>query len=230
MIGTAEFRVQQNKIEAATNDCNLELLRTVRRCEMDKGGRSSEMRSIYMYLAAVLAIVPLWGQQSTVTPNASGRWQDTLQKRIAEYGHRNWIVIADSAYPTQTSSGIETILSNADHFQVLQTVFDALAKSKHVRPIVYTDLELQFVTENDAPGISVYRQQLYAFLRDNHPTALPHEQIISKLGQVSRSFRVLIIKTNMTSPYTSVFLQLDCAYWSADAERRLRSAMRTAAK
>jgi hypothetical protein len=29
----------------------------------------------------------------------------------------------------------------------------------------------------------------------------------------------------MTLPYTSVFLQLDCGYWSADAERRLREAM-----
>ena len=27
----------------------------------------------------------------------------------------------------------------------------------------------------------------------------------------------------MTIPYTSVFLQLDCKYWSADAEQRLRA-------
>jgi hypothetical protein len=134
-------------------------------------------------------------------------------------------VIADSAYPTQTSNGIETIVSNADHFEVLQTVFKALRKSKHVRPLVYTDRELQFVKESDAPGISVYRQQLSDFLRDTQPTALLHEQIISKLDQVSQSFRVLIIKTNMTLPYTSVFLQLDCAYWNAEGERRLRSAM-----
>jgi hypothetical protein len=32
-------------------------------------------------------------------------------------------------------------------------------------------------------------------------------------------------KTNLTLPYTSVFLQIDCGYWSADAERRLRDAM-----
>jgi L-fucose mutarotase/ribose pyranase (RbsD/FucU family) len=183
------------------------------------------MRLSYMCLASLLTIVPLSGQRSAVANNSAASWQDTLRNRLPEYGHRNWIVIADSAYPTQTSGGIETIVSNADHFQVLQTVFDALAKSKHVRPIVYTDRELQFIEENDAPGISAYRQQLSDLVRDTHPTALPHEQIISKLDQVSQSFRVLIIKTNMTLPYTSVFLQLDCAYWTADAERRLRSAM-----
>jgi len=165
------------------------------------------------------------GQRTSGTTNSIPSWQGTLRNRLSGYGHRNWIVIADSAYPTQTSYGIETIVSNADHFQVLQTVFDALAKTKHVRPIVYTDRELQFVEEKDAPGISVYRQQLSLFLKETHPTALLHEQIISKLDHVSQSFRVLIIKTNMTLPYTSVFLQLDCGYWSADAERRLRSAV-----
>ncbi len=183
------------------------------------------MRFRYICLAIILAIAPATRQPLAAADNSIASWQDLLQNRISAYGHRNWIVIADSAYPTQTSNGIETIVSNADHFEVLQTVFKALGKSKHVRPIVYTDRELQFVEESDAPGISGYRQQLSDFLRNAQPTALPHEQIISKLDQVSRSFRVLIIKTNMTLPYTSVFLQLDCAYWNAGAERRLRSAM-----
>jgi hypothetical protein len=29
----------------------------------------------------------------------------------------------------------------------------------------------------------------------------------------------------MTMPYTSVFLQLDCAYWGPEAEQKLRAAM-----
>jgi L-fucose mutarotase/ribose pyranase (RbsD/FucU family) len=175
--------------------------------------------------ATALLLTPLAGGRSAAADKPIASWQDALRQRVSEYGHRNWIVIADSAYPAQTSYGIETIVSNADHFQVLQTVLDMLARSRHVRPIVYTDQELKFIQENDAPGISGFRQQLSTVLRDTKLTALPHEQIISKLDQVSRSFRVLIIKTNMTLPYTSVFLQLDCAYWSADAERRLRSAI-----
>jgi hypothetical protein len=30
-------------------------------------------------------------------------------------------------------------------------------------------------------------------------------------------------------PYTSVFLQLDCAYWGPDAEKKLRAAISAAA-
>ena len=45
-----------------------------------------------------------------------------------------------------------------------------------------------------------------------------HEQIIAKLDQVSQVFRVLIIKTDLTIPYTTVFFELGCAYWPADAE------------
>jgi hypothetical protein len=39
---------------------------------------------------------------------------------------------------------------------------------------------------------------------------------------------VLILKTSATIPYTSVFLQLNCRYWSDDAEARLRAAMQQA--
>jgi hypothetical protein len=36
---------------------------------------------------------------------------------------------------------------------------------------------------------------------------------------------VLILKTNLRLPYTSVFIELDCGYWSPEAERRLRDKM-----
>lgn len=159
-------------------------------------------------------------------PSANGTsWKHTLLERIPLYGHRNWIVIADSAYPAQSREGIETIVSNASELDVLREVLADLSASKHVRPIVYTDQELKYVEEKDVPGISAYRQQLGALLRNQKVNAMLHEQIISKLDEVSRTFRVLIIKTNMTMPYTSVFLQLGPAYWSADQETRLRSAM-----
>lgn len=154
-----------------------------------------------------------------------GDWKTILQERIPLYGHRNWIVIADSAYPAQSANGIETIVANADHFQVLQTVLTDLERSRHVKPIVHLDAELHSIDENDAMGISAFRDQLAAVLGDTPVQTMPHEQIIAKLDEVSRSFRVLIIKTNLTLPYTSVFLQLDCAYWTPEAERRLRSKM-----
>ena len=91
---------------------------------------------------------------------AAPSWQQAVAERIPLYGHRNWIVIADSAYPAQSSPGIETVVSNADQMEVVQSVLKALAGSKHVRPILYTDAELKYVSENDAPGITAYREQL----------------------------------------------------------------------
>ena len=40
-----------------------------------------------------------------------------------------------------------------------------------------------------------------------------------------KTFHVLLLKTNHTQPYTSVFLQLECGYWSPKAEKELRTAM-----
>jgi len=56
--------------------------------------------------------------------------------------------------------------------------------------------------------------------------ALEHEQIIAKLDHSAEVFRILIIKTKMTIPYTTVFFELDCGYWNAAAEDRLRQAMK----
>ncbi len=174
-----------------------------------------------LLIGAVLLAIPAVAQESP----GSG-WKTILEERLPLFGHRNWIVVADSAYPAQSTNGIETIVSHEDHFEVLQMVLAALDHSKHVRPNVYLDKELPSLDENDAPGISQFREQLSVMLSERTVQSLPHEQIIAKLAQVSQSFRVLIIKTRLALPYTSVFMQLDCAYWSADAERRLRASLK----
>ena len=157
-------------------------------------------------------------------------WLEIVKDRLPLYGHRNWIVIADSAYPDQSREGIETVVAHENQLAVLKTVLALVHESKHVRPIIYTDQELPLIDEADAPGISDYRDQLASLLDGQPQNSLPHEQIIAKLDDVSKTFRVLIIKTTLTIPYTSVFLQLDCAYWSADAENRLRAKMAAQSK
>jgi len=39
-------------------------------------------------------------------------------------------------------------------------------------------------------------------------------------------FNVLILKTDMTLPYTSVFIELECGYWSEAAEKKPRAAIK----
>src|SRR4051812_14136701 len=91
-----------------------------------------------------------------------GDWKQVLSEHLPLYGHRNWIVIADAAYPAQSRAGIETIVSNAGQIEVLKEVLSALSSSRHVRPIVYTDREMNFLSEADVSGIDNYRQQLSA--------------------------------------------------------------------
>jgi L-fucose mutarotase/ribose pyranase (RbsD/FucU family) len=172
----------------------------------------------------VLAALLLFSSAMTL-PAAPSNWQQIVQQRLPEYGHRNWIVVADSAYPAQSKPGIETIVANTDQMTVLRGVLSILAHARHVTPTVFLDQELQFLDEKESPGIDVYRNQIDTLLLGKPAQRLLHEQIISKLDEVSQTFRVLIIKTNMTLPYTSVFLQLDCGYWGADAEKRLRERM-----
>jgi hypothetical protein len=160
----------------------------------------------------------------------SQHWQAELHRQLPLLGHRNWIVIADSAYPWQTAPGIETLHADAEQLDVLGVVLQELSKSRHVKPIAYTDAELKHVPEKRARGITAYREGLDKLLANQSPQELPHELIISKLDQAGKTFKVLLIKTRMTLPYTSVFLQLDCAYWNAEAEQELRTKMKSESK
>jgi hypothetical protein len=155
----------------------------------------------------------------------SADWKETLKESLPLLGHRNWIVIADSAYPWQVSPGVQTINTGATQEEVTSAVLEALAGTKHVKPTITIDSELEFVAEEAAPGVSAYRDKLARILSGSEISKLPHEQIIAKLDEAGKTFHVLLLKTNMTIPYTSVFLQLECGYWNADAEKRLRDSI-----
>ena len=152
-------------------------------------------------------------------------WERRLNLLLPLFGHRNWIVVADSAYPAQSKPGIETIVSGGSQLEVARKVVHAIAASKHVRANVYLDKELEFVAEADAPGVTRYRSELASLVKNANPVTLPHEQIIAKLDEISPVFRVLIIKTDLTIPYTSIFFELDCGYSSAQAKHGPRRAI-----
>jgi len=81
-------------------------------------------------------------------------WHQILGERLPYFGDQNWIVVADSAFPLRSSLGIETIVSSDSQVNTVRQVLDMLAKHAHVRPVVHTDLELEHVAEQDAPGES----------------------------------------------------------------------------
>ena len=177
-------------------------------------------------LLPVAALAPTIASATTLERNDTDNdWRVRLQQELPLLGHRNWIAVVDSAYPLQTSAGIETVNTNADQLEVLKTVLDQVAKAKHVRPFIFTDAELKAVPESDAAGVTAYREALTNLVGKTEAQSLPHEEIISKLDEAGKTFRILVLKTSLTIPYTSVFIRLECAYWKPDAEKRLREAM-----
>ena len=178
--------------------------------------RKSLIAVTALLIASFLHAVPLAAQSN---------WQSRVAQSVPLLGHRNWILIVDSAYPLQSSPGVETIETNASHLDVLRYVLSAVNNSIHVRPDIYMDAELPFVPDADAPGASAYREQVQQMLSDYKIESLPHERVINQIDETSKEFHVLVLKTTMTIPYSSVFIRLDCKYWSTDAEKRLRARM-----
>jgi D-ribose pyranose/furanose isomerase RbsD len=181
------------------------------------------MRAPKAIFSLVMLLLMMTGL--TAIAQAAPDWQTRLGQIMPLLGHRNWIMIVDSAYPLQSSAGVETLETNTDQMEVIRTVLDIVGNSIQVRPIVYMDAELPFVPEKDAPGVTAYREGIKNLLKGRTITSLPHEQIIAKVDEVGKTFHIVILKTTMTVPYTSVFLQLNCKYWSDEAEAHMRKAM-----
>jgi RbsD / FucU transport protein family len=173
------------------------------------------------FVIAVVCLVPIFATAQ------SRDWHAQVTQELPLMGHRNWIAIVDSAYPLQTSAGIETLETDADQLEVVKTVLDDIGKVRHVRPVIFTDAELKAVPESDAAGVTAYREALSKLLGRIEGgkvelQSLPHEEIISKLDEAGKTFHILVLKSNLTIPYTSVFIRLDCGYWTAEQEMRLR--------
>lgn len=155
-------------------------------------------------------------------------WEKTLAQWLPLFGHRNWIVVADAAYPAQSRPGIETIASGQSQQTTVECVLALLHHCQHIRPVVHVDSELKCVSETDAPGVESYRTWLHSFLNGMPVHSDLHDEIISKLDRAAEMFSILIVKSTMTIPYTSVFFELECGYWNAASEARLRSSISTA--
>jgi L-fucose mutarotase/ribose pyranase (RbsD/FucU family) len=161
----------------------------------------------------------------TATPNPTG-WESTVIERLPILGHRNWILVADSAYPAQVTPGVQTINTSESQLDVLRTVLKQIKAVGHVTPVIRLDTELESVSEKAAPGVSEYRDKLARMLKGYRVERLPHEQLIKRLDEAGKTFQVLVLKSDLKLPYTSVFLELDCGYWSPEKEAELRNSLR----
>lgn len=152
-------------------------------------------------------------------------WKQVLEEDLNLLGHRNWILVVDKAFPEQSSPGMKYLYVEQDLLPTLEYVLKVVDESSHVKPIIYQDKELSFITEEQVTGIETFRSEARKVLAGKEVNTLLHDEVFGMLDESSSLFRILVIKTNATLPYTSVFLQLDCSYWGAENEKQLRENM-----
>jgi hypothetical protein len=175
------------------------------------------MRKIVVLWCLVLPAAGCTGTRFT--------WQHALRQQLPLMGRRNWIVVADMAYPFQSRPGVTTVFTGTKHLESVSGVLSEVRRAPHLRAVVYTAAELAAVAETDAPGITAHRKELDALLKGETVKRLPREKILARLDEEAKTFRVLVIKTRAMLPYSAVFVQLDCGYWGPGAEQRLRKAL-----
>ena len=171
---------------------------------------------LFGVIMIAVSTLPTLAQESTKS------WSQELTESLEFYGHRNWILVVDAAYPMQSKSAIKTIATGEKQLDVVRKVLAAIERASHVYPEVFLDKEIDFVQEKDAAGIDAYREELTKILSDISVHKVLHEELIIKIDEAAKTFNILVLKTDLTIPYTSVFLRLDCGYWNSGQEQRLR--------
>jgi len=162
----------------------------------------------------------------TKSPMANKGWKEQLNDELPLLGHRNWILVVDKAFPAQTASGVKVINTGESLQDVLRFTLQKIDRSLHVKPIIYTDKELEYITPGMVGYIGNYKKELLKTLNGIEPQTLLHDSVFVKIDKASKLFRVVVLKTEEVIPYSSVFLQLDCKYWSPEQERALREVMK----
>lgn len=177
------------------------------------------MRTFALIFFSLLCL-PLPAQEKPL------QWENQFRDLLPLLGHRNWILVVDMAYPLQSHPAVQTIYTGEDQLTVVKKVLNALDTVPHVYPEVFLDSESDYILEEEAPGMSAYRKALERLLSGLPVEKRMHEALIADVDEAADMFNVLVLKTNMTIPYTSVFLRLNCGYWNADQEQKMRERMK----
>lgn len=156
---------------------------------------------------------------------AEREWKEQLYKNLAIVGARNWIVIAESSFPAYTGTGIRTMVSDKTSDEVLLDVLNMLEEEAHVVPRIMISSELRSITEDYAPGIKRYRNNINKMLPGRQHFELMSRTINSLIEDAARQFNVLVIKTKTSLPYSNIYIELDSGYWNSESETVLRKSL-----
>ncbi len=180
-------------------------------------------RKAILLITILLTVIVGFSCQRQATKEAN--WQTEFQQKLPLLGHRNWVLVVDKAFPLESSAGMTVINTGEQLPVVLKEVMKSISTSTHVKPIVYTDSELNYITQDLSPGADALKKDIFVALKGFEVNTILHEAVFAKLDEASKLFGVVVLKTESTVPYSSVFIQLDCAYWDANREKSLRMKM-----
>ncbi|MBT8037405.1 MAG: RbsD/FucU family protein [Verrucomicrobiae bacterium] len=152
-------------------------------------------------------------------------WLGSLRNELGYLGARNWIVIAEAAFPIQSRRGLRVIRIDGDIPDVLDGVEQLIEEKHHVKPRIYATSEIDHVSYDYAPGIKNYQKELNEALHGREVVRLDNTMLMRMLNDTSKAYRVLVIKTRTALPYSSVFMELGSGYWDAESESALRAEM-----
>lgn len=178
---------------------------------------------LYLWLIAVACAFFSCTQSNEEKTDLVKTWQQQFDEQLSLNGHRNWILVVDKAFPQQP--GMHIINTNQKLLPVLSEVLKKIKNSTHVSPIIYNDAELQFLSDTLAPGVNDFKDQLQKTLNGIQAMPLLHDTVFVKMDAAAKLFSITVLKTEEVIPYSSVFIELDCAYWNGGKEKQLREIM-----
>ncbi len=150
-----------------------------------------------------------------------------LEPHLALLGARNWIVIADPAYPILAGEGVDVVVADASLTDSLREVLALLAEDGSLTPRLWLCSELDAVPETRAPGVRRHRRELKHLIQRHLHYEVTDRIIALQLEQAAQTYRILYIKTNTPLPYSTVAIELDSGYWNSSAEAELRERLET---
>jgi hypothetical protein len=166
--------------------------------------------AIWAVLTAVSMVACTACQQQTEHPVTKGStrqanatrasWEGEFQSVLPLLGHRNWVLVTDKAFPLQNAPGITYINTNSQLLPVLEHVLASMHASTHVKPQLYTDRELQYLTPEMVPGITEFRDSLLAVLKGVPRQTIPHDSVFTTMQRAAGLFKIIVLKTEATIP------------------------------
>lgn len=152
-------------------------------------------------------------------------WINNLNQEVTRLGAKNWIVVSDAAYAMPNDLNVRTVMVDTDIDEALEMLFQQMESLGHVWARSYKLREFDHLNEELAPGVNGLKTRLNKVLSYRKTQQISFKTAEALLQTAAQDYQVLVIKTNTAYPYSSVYLELDSGYWTAESEQSLREKM-----